>query len=254
LITGASAGLGKDLAALFAADGYDLVLVARRRERLEALAAELTAAHGVTVTVLAQDLGAAGAAEAIHAAVQEAGLTVTCLVNNAGFGSNGRFWELAGEREAEMVQVNIMALVQLTHLFLPAMVARGAGRILNIGSTAGFQAGPHMATYYASKAFVNHFTEALAVELEGTGVTATVACPGPVATEFGAVAGNDKSNLFRSGAAASMDVARFAYEAMKAGRSLVVHGVMNKLATQGNRLMPRSVVQRIAAKLNARAD
>jgi hypothetical protein len=250
LVTGASAGLGADYARLLAADGHDLILVARRRERLDQLAAELTAAHGITAHVFPADLARPNAARELFAAVTGAGLQVDLLINNAGFGSNGPFADSDEQWELDMVAVNIAALVQLTHLCLPAMIARRHGRILNVGSTAGFQAGPFMATYYASKAFVNHFSEALSHELAGTGVTVTVSCPGPVATEFGAIAGNDKSRLFKGRPAASIDIAREAYAAMKRGTRMIVHGVRNKLAVQVQRVSPRSAVHRIAMRLN----
>lgn len=249
LITGASAGLGRDYASLFAADGYDLILVARRQERLEEVAAEVRRLHGAESLILAVDLQEAGAAASIAASVEAAGLEVEALVNNAGFGSNGRFWEQPLEGEVGMVQVNVLTLVELTRRLLPGMVARKRGRVLNIGSTAGFQPGPYMATYCATKAFVNHFTEALAYELEGTGVTATVHCPGATLTEFGEVSGNGETLLFRLSPATSREVAAHGYAAMKRGAALAVHGAMNTLVTQSNRLAPRRVVRAIAARL-----
>jgi hypothetical protein len=182
LVTGASAGLGTELAWLLAADGHDVVLVARRRDRLEALATEIRTKHRVEVHVLPEDLAQPGAATRLTRALGERGIAIDVLVNNAGFGGTGAFAERELERELEMIQVNIVALVELTHLLLPAMIAKKSGRVLNIGSTAGFVPGAFMAIYYASKAFVNSFTEALSVELEGTGVTATVSCPGATAT------------------------------------------------------------------------
>jgi len=252
LITGASAGLGSEFARLFAADKHDLLLVARRRDRLDALAAELSAAHGVKAHVLAADLMDPAAPGAILDEVSRLGLEVEFLVNNAGFGTNGNFWELDAERERGMVEVNITALVVLTRALLPAMVKRGRGRVLNIGSTAGFQPGPFMAGYYASKAFVNSFTEALAYELRGTGVTATVSCPGATATEFAAIAGNDKTRLFKAGAMTAAEVAESAYRAMHAGRPMVVHGAINRLSAWSSGLSPRAAVIAIAAALNRR--
>jgi short-subunit dehydrogenase len=149
-----------------------------------------------------------------------------------------------------MVQVNVTALVELTRLLLPAMLARKRGRILNIGSTAGFQPGPFMATYYATKAFVNSFTEALAYELKGTGVTATLSCPGATETEFAGHAGNAESLLFRLGAADSLSVAREAYAAMMAGRSRIVHGFTNRLGVQAVRIGPKAAVLAVTARLN----
>jgi short-subunit dehydrogenase len=254
LITGASAGLGAEYAKLFAADKHDLVLVARRRDRLEALAAELAKAHGIKAHVIDADLGAADGAKRVTDEVARLGLEIDHLVNNAGFGDTGAFAELAAARSLEMVQVNITTLVALTRAFLPPMIARRRGRILNIGSTAGFQPGPFMSVYYASKAFVNTFTEGLAYELRGTGVTATVSCPGATATEFAAVAGNERSKLFKIGAAPASQVAREGYRAMMAGKPMVVHGFKNRLAVQALRISPRAAVRALAASLNRVGD
>ncbi len=250
LITGASAGLGVDFARLFARDGHDVVLVARRRDRLDALAAELTASRRVAAHVVPADLGDPAAPRRIHDEVHRLGLELDYLVNNAGFGATGAFATTDVRRQVEMVQVNVTALVELTGLVLPGMIARGRGRILNIGSTAGFQPGPFMATYYATKAFVNSFTDALAWELGGTGVTATVSCPGATATEFAGHAGNDTSLLFKFGAADSASVASEAYAAMMAGKRMVVHGLFNKVAAQSVRVSPRSLALALASRLN----
>lgn len=254
LITGASAGLGTEYARLFAADKNDLVLVARRRDRLETLAAELTEAHGIQAHVVAADLASPRATTEILGELGRLHLDVDYLVNNAGFGTSGAFATLEAARELEMLQVNITTLVTLTRALLPAMIVRKHGRILNIGSTAGFQPGPFMAVYYASKGFVNLFTEALAYELRGTGVTATVSCPGATATEFAAVAGNERSRLFKMGAASAATVAAEGYRAMLAGKPMVVHGVKNKVAVQLLRLSPRATVRALAASLNAAPD
>ena len=250
LITGASAGLGTEFARLCAQDRHDLVLVARRRDRLEALAAELATAHGVKAQVIAADLGTAGGASAMVNELRTRGISIDILVNNAGFGTNGHFAELDAARELEELQLNIVSLVSLTRALLPEMIARNEGRILNIGSTAGFQPGPYMAVYYASKAFVNSFTEALAYELRGSGVTATVSCPGATRTEFAGVAGISTSRLFRMGASSAQEVAREAYGAMLAGRPMIVHGLKNKLGVQLQRISPRAVVRMLAASLN----
>lgn len=251
VVTGASAGLGKEFARLFAKDGHGVVLVARRKEELDLLAKELEAAHQTKTLVVTADLSDPAAPKHIHAEVSRAALDVEFLVNNAGFGSNGKLWELDTQRELGVVEVNITALLHLTRLFLPEMVKRGRGRVLNIGSTAGFQPGPFMSTYYASKAFVNSFTEALAFELKGTGVTATLSCPGATATEFAGVAGNDKTALFaRGGAADAATVAKEAYGAMLAGDSSVIHGFKNKAGVQALRVSPRSAIVAIAARLN----
>src|SRR6516225_5598113 len=232
LVTGASVGLGRELAQLFAADGHDVVLVARRREPLEDLATHLAAERGVVARVISEDLADPTAPERILYELQRNNVEVDFLVNNAGFGTSGPFFDSDLVRELAMVQVNVASLVYLTRLFLPDMVARKSGRILNLGSTAGFQPGPFMAVYYASKAFVNSFTEALAFELAGTGVTATVSCPGATATEFGEMAGSSQTRLFRMGAARADVVARQAYRAMMAGKPMVVHGLKNRFAMQ----------------------
>ena len=172
------------------------------------------------------------------------------LVNNAGFASSGAFAISDAANEAQMIQVNIAALSALTRAVLPGMLARKRGRILNIGSTAGFQGGPGMATYYASKAFVNTFTEALAWELRGTGVTATVSCPGAAATEFSTVAGTSKTWLFKLGAASAPRVCRQAYRAMLAGRTMIIHGRLNWIMIEGQRFIPRALVRAIVSWLN----
>ena len=251
LITGASAGLGREYARLFAKDGHDLVLVARRRDRLDELARELTAAHGITCMVIAADLAAPTAGQQIADQVQAAGRSIDFLVNNAGFGKRGSFAQSDVRLQIEMIDVNVRALVELTHLFLPGMLERKHGRILNLASMAGFVPGPFMATYYASKAFVVSFTEALASELHGTGVTATASCPGPTATEFADVAGSGKSNLFRRPVADAASVARHGYRAMLAGTVVAIPGLKNKLSVQSVRIAPRAVVRAIAAKLNS---
>jgi short-subunit dehydrogenase len=250
LVTGASAGLGTELAWLLAADGHDLVLVARRRDKLDALATEIKTKHPVAVHVIAEDLGKPGAAGRIAGALAERGLAVEVLVNNAGFGGTGAFADRELARDIEMIQVNIVALVELTHLLLPAMIARKSGRVLNIGSTAGFVPGAFMAVYYASKAFVNSFTEALSVELAGTGVTATVSCPGATATEFAQVAGNDKTPLFKSRVMGAREVAEDAYHAMMRGEALRVAGFMNKVRIASLRMAPRGMMRSVAAGMN----
>jgi uncharacterized protein len=252
LITGASAGLGKEFAKLFAADGHGVVLVARRKDELEALGRELEAAHGTKAVVIARDLAERSSPRQIYDEVQAQGLEIEFLVNNAGFGSNGPFVELDIQRELDMVDVNIKSLIELTYLFLPQMLNRRSGRVLNIGSTAGFQPGPFMATYYASKAFVNSFTEALAFELKGTGVTVTLSCPGATATEFSSSAGSENTALFRAmgGVADAASVAREAYRGMKASKPSMVHGFKNQAGVQALRVSPHSLVIAIAAKLN----
>jgi short-subunit dehydrogenase len=248
LITGASAGIGRELARVFAAHGHDLVLVARRLPELEALCRELEARHRIRATAKACDLASPAALSELIAELAE--LELEYLVNNAGFGTCGSFAELPAEREANMVELNVSAVVRLTRAVLPQMRARGRGRILNLGSTAGFQPGPYMATYYATKAFVNSFSEALSYELRGSGVTVTVSCPGPTHSEFGDISGVNKTRLFKLGAASAASVGNAAYAAMQRGRPMIVHGLTNWLGVQLLRLSPRALVRAITGALN----
>ncbi len=255
LVTGASSGIGRELARAAAADGFDVVLVARNRGALEALAAELRAAHGVEARVLVADLAGPRAAAEIFAATEGAGVRVDALVNDAGVGWWGRFHELDPEGEMRTVRVNVAALTHLCALFLPAMVRRGSGRVLNVASTAGFQPGPMMATYYASKAYVLSLSEALAAELAGTGVTVTVLCPGPTRSDFQRRAGMEGIRL-ASGLPVMQScatVARAGWRGMRRGRRVVVPGLLNKLLVQSVRLGSRRLVTAVAGRLNARS-
>jgi short-subunit dehydrogenase len=253
LVTGASSGIGLELARLLAADGKDLVLVARNRDRLTQLAVELQQKHGVSVNVLAADLADPDAPASIARALSGIGVAVETLVNNAGIGVHGRFAETDPARELEMIQINVVAPTELAKMFLPAMVRRGRGRVLNVSSTAAFQPGPLMAVYYATKAYILSFSEALANETRGTGVTVTTLCPGPTLTEFQERTGVNDTVLLKSPLA--MDarrVARAGYEGMKKGRSLVIPGVMNRLMVQGLRVLPRKTVTRAARRIQER--
>jgi hypothetical protein len=251
LITGASAGLGEQFAQLFARDGHDVILVARNAARLEAIAERLRV-HKVKTYVVPEDLSRPGCAAKVFEKVQALGVDVEFLVNNAGFGSNGPFLDLPLEREVEMVELNCVTLLELCHRFGQAMRARKSGRILNIASTAGFQPGPFMATYYATKAFVVSFSEALAHELKDSGVTVTCHCPGATATEFAKTSGNDKSRLFqRPGVAKAEHVADHAYRAMLEGEVLSVHGLANWVVFQSLRVSPRAAVRSLVAAVNS---
>lgn len=250
LVTGASSGIGRELCNLFAADGVDLVVVARREERLRELADDLEARHDITVRVEPCDLSEDGARDALRERLSADDVEIDFLVNNAGFGSNGPFHELDRERELDQVRVNVVALTDLTRTFLPGMVARGFGRVLNIASTAAFQPGPYMSVYYATKAYVLSFTEGIAHELDGTGVTATAHCPGATETEFAETASNDDTLLFKSGVASAESVARHAYHAMQRGKTVAVPGLTNKIGAAMVRFSPRWLVRSIAAKLN----
>lgn len=253
LITGASSGIGRDLAHEHARRQGNLILVARRRDRLEALADDLRHQHGVDVVVLAGDLTKPDAVAGLQRTVEKRRLQVDMLINNAGFGGLGSFHQQDPGRQADMVQLNVQALTQLTRAFLPAMIARGQGRVLNVASTAAFMPGPTQAVYFATKAYVLSFTEALAVELAGTGVTATALCPGPTATEFARRAGAADRRMFRAATASSADVAAHGYRAMLAGRAVAVHGLGNRILVPLTRALPRSLVARLVGRLmNAR--
>ncbi len=252
LITGASAGIGAEIAKLFAKDGYSVLLVARRQDRLDQLATELRAINpNVNTHTLSVDLSQPDAAAKVVAFTEAQKLQIDFLVNNAGFGSSGSFANLELEKELEMIDLNVRTLVALTHHYLRPMLARKTGRILNVGSTAGFQPGPFMTTYYATKAFVNSFSEALWFELKGTGVTCTVLAPGPTQTEFSVVARVEKNKLFNYlTPAGPATVAQAGYKAMNCGQALCVPGVSNKLVMQSLRISPRALARGIAASLN----
>ncbi|QDU65724.1 SDR family NAD(P)-dependent oxidoreductase [Engelhardtia mirabilis] len=251
LVTGASAGIGTHLARLFAADGSDLVLVARRGERLEALAQDLRAGHGVQVHVIPFDLGRPRAAEALVAELAARGLEVDVLVNNAGFGARGRFTGQEPELLRAMIDLNVTELVALTRALLPAMVARGRGGVVNIASTAAFQAGPYMSVYYATKAFVLSFTEGLAVELDSSGVTACCVCPGATRTEFADVAGMTDLKLFDLTAMDARKVARIGYRGFRRGRTVVVTGLSNWLGSIGAQIAPRVLSRWLVGRMQA---
>jgi short-subunit dehydrogenase len=243
LITGASSGIGREFARLFARDGYGLVLVARRGAVLEELAAELRRDHGVDATVMTADL-----------ATQRRERVIDVLVNNAGFGMQGAFAALPCERQLQMIHLNVTALTALTRLLLPAMLDRGTGGVLNVGSTAGFQPGPFMAVYYATKADVVSFSEALADELSGSGLRVSCLAPGPTETAFAAEAGASESRLFQGETMSVDEVARIGYEGWKRGASLVIAGRRNRWRAFAVRLAPRALVRKAVRELNTRGD
>ena len=251
LITGASSGIGLELARLFAADRSALLLVARRADRLEVLAKELRKTHGITVHVLPLDLTAPRAPEEILAWTRDHGIALDVLVNNAGFGARGRFADLDRQGQLDMLQVNVAALTHLTHLFLPGMLERRRGAILNVGSQAGFQPGPRMAVYYATKAYVLSFSEALAEELRGSGVRVTVLAPGATATEFAAKADMLGSRVFRTGVMDARSVALAGYRGLRRGEVLVVPGLKGKLSASAVRFLPRALVRRVVHTLQS---
>jgi uncharacterized protein len=250
LITGASSGIGLELAKCFAADGADLILVARRTDALEKLAGELRKNFSIRTEVLTADLAQKESAEQIFTAVQGRGLAVDVLVNNAGFGLHGAFAELPLPRQMEIVAVNVAALVELTGLFLPGMIRRNRGGILNVGSVAGFVPGPNMAVYFASKAFVQSFSEALDVELRGTRVTITNLCPGPTETNFSQVARGHRERPVSAEKMSAEKVARIGYADFRHGKTISVPGAMNKFFSVAPRLIPRTAVRHLLGRLN----
>ena len=254
LITGASSGIGRELAKCFAAEGCRLVLVSRKRQALQVLADELHLAHKTQSEVLPADLSEPGSPARLFDHFQVNGTKMDVLVNNAGFGAHGAFATLSVERQLDMVQVNITALMHLTRLLLPAMIQRRHGGFLNVASTAAFQPGPGMAVYYASKAFVISFTEAIAEELAGTGVRVTALCPGPTATNFNREANARFSHGFLRTAMSPEAVARAGHRAFRDGKFVAIAGVRNLLLAESVRLVPRSFVRKIAKWLNAPSD
>lgn len=244
LITGASSGIGEAFARLLAAQGTDLVLVARSEAKLHLLSEELAETYGIRAEVIAADLSATGAARQVQEDVTRRGLSIDLLVNNAGFGSYGLFDALPLEREAQEIALNVTALVELTHLFLPEMLAKKFGAIINVASTAAFQPVPYMAVYAATKSFVLSFSEALWAECRSRGVRVLAFCPGPVDTGFAAVSG---SNLTSNGTTAAT-VAAAAVAALARGRSHVVPGGINYWLSMSSRFAPRSLVAKIGER------
>ena len=246
LITGASGGLGAEFAKLHAARGGDLVLVARSADKLATLQAQLHAEFGVRVTVIARDLAVPDAGESLAAEIKGQGLVVDYLINNAGFGGVGKFAERPWDEDRRMILLNVLTLTSLLRQLLPEMIARGHGRVLNVGSGASFVPGPLQATYYATKAYVLSLSEAVANETAGTGVTVTVLCPGATDTGFAERADAKDVRAFRRLASAT-EVAKYGYDAMLAGKTVAVHGWGNKVLLHGAiRFLPRWLVTKMS--------
>lgn len=250
LVTGASSGIGRSLARLLAADGCNLVLVARRGDELERLSAELSSTYAVSVAAHSVDLARPDSAAALLDRLDASHLSIDILINNAGFGMRGAFTELPLDRQLEMIALNVTTLTLLARRLLPGMRSRGHGGVLNVGSMAGFQPGPFMAVYYATKAYVVSFTEALAEELAGSGVRVSCLAPGPTDTGFAAEAGATDARLFRGEVMTVDEVARIGYEGWKAGKILVVPGRRNRLRALLVRLAPRASVVKAVRRLN----
>lgn len=255
LITGASSGLGYEFARLFAQDRYNLVLVARSEPKLTQLADELKSKFGIAVKVIVKDLSDPASPEEIFAELQQDAIAVDFLVNNAGFATYGFFSEIDLTQELQMMQVNMVTLTHLTKLFLREMLKRKTGKILNIASTAAFQPGPLMAVYYATKAYVLSFSEALANELEGTGVTVTALCPGPTESGFQKRAAMEQSKLVKGRKIpAAASVAKAGYDALMHNQTVLVPGLANQLLTLSVRFLPRSLVRQTVRNMQERTE
>ena len=250
LVTGASSGIGLELAKLFAQNGSNLVIVARREDRLKQLAKSFEEDYGSEVTVIAKDLSHENAAKEIFDFLDKNNIEIDVLVNNAGFGAVGKFSDIDHKRQINMLQLNINALTSLTHCFLPKMINRNSGGILNVGSLAGFQPGPYAAVYYATKAYVLSFTESLSEELKDSNVKVSCLALGPTKTEFGEVSGLDKSTLFSFGVMSAVDVARIGYNGFRNGTTVIIPGLINKLLPFMVRISPRFLVRAITSRLN----
>jgi hypothetical protein len=254
LITGASSGIGAAFAEALAAQGLDLILVARSEDKLRALAKQLAEVHSRRVEVVTADLSAPGSAAKVHAAAQGLGMEVDLLINNAGFGTVGAFAKLDAERERQEIMLNAAAVVDLAHAFLPAMLEGERGAIVNVASAAAFQPIPYMSVYAATKAFVLSFSQSLRGELRGKGVKVLAVCPGPVDTPFFEATGADglRSTVPRGTMVTTDQVVRESLRALRAGRSVVVPGVAFKLAALGAKFMPRDLLAAMTARVMKR--
>lgn len=253
LITGASGGIGYEFAKVFAQNGYDLVLVARSEKKLQQLAAELTTQYNISVKVISKDLSDPASPEELYREIKAETLTIEVLVNNAGFAMYGFFHELDKVSELQMMQLNIVTLTHLTKLFVGDMIARKSGKILNVASTAAFEPGPLMAVYYASKAYVLSFSEALANELKDFGITVTALCPGPTESGFQARAAMEDSKLVSGGGLmTSAEVAQEGYHALMKGKTVIIPSLKNKLLVLAPRFLPRNLVTQIIRNVQER--
>lgn len=249
LITGASSGIGRELSILLAQENYNLILVARSKDKLEELQKKIQTSTN-TIDIIALDLSDVNSAKKLYAKTEGLGRQVDILINNAGFGASGAFAEIDMDRQVEMINLNITTLTALTHLYLQGMKERRTGHIVNISSTAAFQPGPYMAVYFATKSYVLSFSEALAEELIDTGVYTTTICPGPTQSNFQTVAHMDGSKLFKRAAIpSSQEVAQFTYEAMKNRKVVAIHGAFNNTMAFAGRFAPRAIVRKISKAL-----
>lgn len=253
LITGASSGIGLELAKIFAKNKINLLLVARNEEKLKKIASELQTAHGIQAFVIAKDLSNYKTAEDIFEYCKINSIQIDYLVNNAGFGDYGKFHEISWERQLQMINLNITALAYLTRLFMPQMVQNKKGKVLNVASIAAVLPGPLMAVYYATKAFVLHFSEAIGNELSGTGVTVTCLCPGATETNFFNEA-NAKESPFVKGKTfiSPKHVAAYGFKAMMKGKAVAINGMMNYLMVNSVRFFPRNIVVKVSRKMQGK--
>jgi hypothetical protein len=253
LITGASAGIGLEFAKIFAKEKYDLVISARNGTKLNELATEIKNKHNVNVKVVVKDLSKHNAGEEIFNELKEENIVTDVLVNNAGFGVFDNYWDIELQDEKNMLQVNIMALAELTNLFVKDMVNRGGGKILNVASTAAFQPGPTMAGYYASKAFVLSYSQAIDFELRQKGVQVSTLCPGPTITEFQIRANMEDVNLFKKGFVMSAEeVAQIGYNGLMKGKPVIIAGAMNKISAMSSKISPSKVSMKIVNWLQSK--
>lgn len=250
LITGASNGIGLELAKIFASKGANLVLVARSKSKLDDLKSELESKYKVKVLVIAKDLSAANSAQEVYEETTQKGIPIDYLINNAGFGDFGMFAETDWNKELQMINLNITTLTQFTKLYLQEMLKRSSGRIMNVASTAAFQSGPTMAIYCATKAYVLSFSEAISNEVSDKGVTVTALCPGATESGFPAAAAMDESELFKGKKLpTSKEVAEYGYQSMMKGKTVAIHGMMNYIMANSVRFTPRALVVKIARKI-----
>lgn len=253
LITGASSGIGLELARIFAREGFNLFITARREERLHTLKKELEDANSIRVFVLAVDLSKNDAPGKIHQFVQKHDIQITALINNAGIGDYGFFKDADWNRISSMIDLNMKSLTHLTHLFIPELLKQKDGYIMNVASTAAFQPGPLMSVYYASKHYVLAFSEAIANELSDSGINVSALCPGPTESEFQEVANMKKSKLFdRFPVATSQEVAEYGYKSLMNGKRVAIYGLMNKIAPKFISLVPRCWVTAAVRKIQER--
>lgn len=254
LITGASNGIGLELAKVHASKGGDLVLVARNKSKLEELKAQLEQQYKIKVYTIGKDLSLTDAAQDVYDETQKQNIQIDYLINNAGFGDFGMFAETDWNKELQMINLNITTLTQFTKLYLQDMVKRKNGKIMNVASTAAFQSGPTMAVYYATKAYVLSFSEAIDNEVSDKGVTVTALCPGATESGFQAAAAMEESNLVKGKKLpTSKEVAKYGYTAMMKGKTVAIHGFMNWFLANSVRFMPRALVVKVTRKMQDKA-